>query len=147
MPDCETIHFRAGHAAVREMAVAGRDDVAALMGKSAKATIRVTSRCKPFASDILNGCEHPGMEVIQQMAVQRPVSRIVGVERDQYSTARCHDYGVAHGTRKLLVVDRHDLKFMTVKVHRVWHRRLVDKEKLDTLAPCNGKRRGIVGPG
>src|SRR6516162_4017835 len=89
-------------------------------------------------SDIAQGGEHPGLEVVEQMAMQRPKPGIVGVEGDHDPAPRRDQHRVAHRAGKALAVDLDHLKFVPVQVHRVLHPRLVDEDKLDALALCDG---------
>src|SRR5262249_58176356 len=88
-------------------------------------------------SDVAEGGEHPGVEVVEQMAMDCPKPGIIGVEGDHDPAAGWDQHGVAHRAGKALAVDFDDLKFVPVQVHRVLHPRLVDEDELDALALCD----------
>src|SRR5215472_2446980 len=103
--------------------------------------LRVLMSTRPSAlglSHVAQGREHPGVEVIEQVAMERPKPGIVGVEGDHDPAPRRHQHGVAHRAGKALAVDFDHLKFVSVQVHRVLHPRLVDEDELDALALCDG---------
>src|SRR6516225_10319639 len=87
-------------------------------------------------SDVAKGREHPGVEVVEQMAMDCPKPGGVGVEGDHDPAPRRHQHGVAHRAGKALAVDFDHLKFMPVQVHRMRHRRLVDEDEFDPFARC-----------
>src|SRR5215831_13884450 len=89
-------------------------------------------------SDVAQGCEHPGIEVVEQMAMEGPKPGIVGIEGDDDSALGRDQHGVAHRAGKALAVDFDHLKFVSVQMHRMLHRRLVDEDELDALALGDG---------
>src|ERR1700751_1068544 len=66
-------------------------------------------RPKMLALDVPECREHTRVEVIQQMAVEGPQPRIVGIESDDHAAARCDQHGVAHCAQKPLSIDLDDL--------------------------------------
>src|SRR5262245_51612087 len=90
--------------------------------------------CAVGPSDVAEGREHPGVEVVQQMAMDCPKPGVVGVEGDDDPAAGRHEHGVAYCAGKALAVDFDDLKFVSVQVHGMRHRRLVDEDEFDALA-------------
>src|ERR1700732_1543072 len=93
---------------------------------------------KVASSDVAQSREHPCIEMVQQMAMERPKPRIVGVEGDHDPAPGWHQHGVAPRAGEPPAVDFDDLKLVPVQVHRMWHRRLVDEDELDALALCDG---------
>src|SRR5262249_16367102 len=89
-------------------------------------------------SDVAQGDEHPGVEVVEQMAMDCPKPGIISVEGDHNPAPRRHQHGVAHRAGKALAVDLDHLKFVSVQVHRMLHRRLVDEDELAALALGDG---------
>src|SRR6476660_8539918 len=91
------------------------------------------------SSDVADRSEHARVEVIEQMAVHRPPPRIFGVERHDHPTSGGDQNRIAHRSPEALAVDLHHLKLMPVQMHRMGHWRLVDENKLDTLALGHGE--------
>lgn len=89
-------------------------------------------------SDVAQGREHPGLEVVEQMAMQCPQPRIVGVEGDHDPASRRDQHRVAYRAGKALAVDFDDLKFVPVQMHRMRHPRLIDEDQFDALALGDG---------
>src|SRR4029077_18195782 len=92
----------------------------------------VSARVAP--SDVPQGREHPGVEAVEQVAVERPKPRVVGIEGDHDPAAGRDQHRVAHRAGKALAVYLDTLKFVPVQVHRMRHWRLIDEDQLDALA-------------
>jgi hypothetical protein len=84
--------------------------------------------------DVTKSREHPGVQMVEQVAVEGPEARIVGVKGHHHASARRHQHCVAHRPGEALAVDLDDLEFMPMQMHRMRHRRLVDQYELDTLS-------------
>ena len=84
--------------------------------------------------------------MIEQVAVQRPIAWIVGVEGHGHAAIRGDQDGVAHRAGEAIAVDVDHLKLVPVQMHRMGHRRLVDEHELDPLALRDGQGRNVLVP-
>src|ERR1700751_5276604 len=75
--------------------------------------------------DVAKRRKHASIQVIEQMAVEGPEARVVGIERDDHSPARWNQHGISHRPGEAPPVNLDDLKLVTVQVHRVRHPGLV----------------------
>ena len=67
---------------------------------------------------VTKGRKHAGVEVVEQMAVEGPPARIIGVKGDHHTPARRNQDSVAHCPREALAVDLDDLELVAVQMHR-----------------------------
>ena len=132
------------------MGVAGRDCYTAVKGGIAAITCSIDVGRTDYGDQILmrwrswtkrdrgrlhitKSREHPGIQMIEQMAVEGPEPGIVRIENDGDGAPRRHQYRVAHGAGKALAVDLDDLELVPVQVHRMRHASAVDHHELDSL--------------
>src|SRR5262249_30883198 len=66
-------------------------------------------------------------QVPQDMTVDIPEPRIIGVELHSHTRLTRNQYCVAQRSCEALIIDRHDFKCVSVQMHWMRHRRLVDK--------------------
>src|SRR3954466_3038233 len=78
----------------------------------------VTPDAKHSRSDVSKGREHPGVQMVEQMAVEGPKAWIIGVEGDHHALLRGHQHRVAHCAGEAFPVDLDDLELVPVQVHR-----------------------------
>src|ERR1700731_1340725 len=70
---------------------------------------------------------HAGHHMVEVMAVERPSSRIIGVESDPGTAHRRNQNSVANGPLDRPAVDRDHLKRMPVQMHWMHHHRAIDQ--------------------
>src|SRR3546814_4355907 len=78
------------------------------------------------------------MHVEQQVAVKRPVSRVVGGQVEPDLASREHVHSVLPRVAARMAV--HYLKEVAMKVDRVLHHRVVDEGHTDALIPSEADR-------
>src|SRR3954454_5146218 len=97
--------------------------------------------------DVSKRCEHAGVQMIEQMAVEGPETRIISVKGHHHTLARRHQHRVTHRAGKAFSRDLDDLELMPLQVHWMRNQCLVHDDQLDTLSFSEPQWRNILVPG
>jgi len=124
------------NAVARALGSKGLGDRGALGPRQRSIAVVILSAASISDSNITQRREHAGFEVVEEMAVERPESWIIGVERYDDPAAGRHQHGVAHRPGEAFAIDLNDLKLMPVQVHGMRHRGAVGEDELDPFALC-----------
>src|SRR5882757_10925753 len=92
-----------------------------------------SSKDDPLVSELRH---HASDHVVEIVTVQRPSSRIVGVESNPDAAHRHHQNGVAYGPLDWSPINCDHLEHVPVQMDRMRHHGAVDQINLDALSLC-----------
>jgi hypothetical protein len=94
----------------------------------------IASRGPLEPSDVAQSRKHARVLVVQEVAMKRPPSWIVGIESHDHGGFRRHQHGVPHGAPKTNAVNRDNLEGMPMQMHGMRHHGLICEHKLHSFA-------------
>src|SRR5882762_9563697 len=70
---------------------------------------------------VLDDSKHAAIQVVEEVAMQRPDSGIVSIKSDGHLGTWRNKKGIAQGAGYLFTVDFYNLEIVTMQMHRVSH--------------------------